>query len=226
MVSERAKTYASDTIAVSFRPRRCIHAAACVAGLPHVFDPARRPWIEPGDTGADAIARVIARCPTGALHFERLDGGPAETPDAANHVRVTPHGPLHVRGTIEVRGPDGTVLERDVRLALCRCGASQNPPFCDNSHRAVRFVDPGDVFEGGVKPGVGAGVSTLTVTVEERGPYRLEGAFEVVSADGLVRLAGGRAALCRCGASRNRPFCDGSHRALGDDERPATPDPT
>ena len=209
---DRVKTFASGTIAVRFEPRRCIHAAQCVFGLPTVFDPDRRPWIEPSRAEADAIADVITRCPTGALHFDRLDGGAAEAADATNRVHVTRHGPLHLRGSIEVRSGDGEVVARDVRVALCRCGATRNAPFCDNSHRAIRFFDRAEVFEGGVKPGDGAADATLRVTVESNGPYRIEGPLEVVSGDGLVRLAGGRASLCRCGSSRNKPFCDGSHR--------------
>lgn len=209
MAKERIKTYASGTIAVRFEPRRCIHAAQCVFGLPDVFDPGRKPWIEPDRAEADAIARVVARCPTGALHFERTDGGPAEQPDAVNRVRTMRNGPLHVRGLIEILMPDGTVF-RDTRAALCRCGGTQNPPFCDNSHRAIRFVDRGEVFEGGVKSG-DAGDGTLRVSVEADGPYRVTGRFEVTSDDGRIQLEGARAALCRCGASRNKPFCDGSH---------------
>jgi len=195
---------------VRFEPRRCIHAAECVFGLQAVFDPERRPWIDPQAAAADAIARVVERCPTGALHHERKDGGPAEEPDESNRVRVTRNGPLYLRGRIEVIGEDATVLARDVRLALCRCGASASKPYCDNSHRAIRFVDRGEVFEGGVKADA-AGDGTMRVTVEAAGPYRVRGRLEVESADGRVRLAGDNAALCRCGASRNKPFCDGSH---------------
>ena len=212
MSGDREKTYTSDAIAVRFSPRRCIHAAECVFGIPTVFDPGRIPWIDPSEASADAIARVVARCPTGALHFERRDGGPAEEPDAVNRVRPTANGPLHLRGRIEVRAADGTVIARDVRMALCRCGATRNPPFCDRSHAAIRFVDDGDVFEGGVKDGDGERDPGLLVTLEQGGPYHLSGTFEVVSRDGNVRLTGGKAKLCRCGSSRNRPFCDGSHR--------------
>ena len=209
MPKERAKTYASGTIKVRFEPRRCIHAAQCVFGLPDVFDPERKPWIEPARAEADAIARVVARCPTGALHFERTDGGPAEQPDVVNRVRVTRNGPLHLRGTIEIRMPDGTAIH-DTRVSLCRCGGTQSPPFCDNSHRAIRFVDRGEVFEGGARAG-DAEDGTLRVTVEPDGPYRVTGRFEVISDDGRVQLEGARAVLCRCGTSRNKPFCDGSH---------------
>lgn len=212
---ERSKTYAADSIAVRFDPRRCIHAAECVIRLPDVFDPERRPWIEPERATADAIAQVVARCPTGALHFERLDGGAPETPDEQNRVRVTRNGPLHVRGAVELVGENGEVVARDVRVALCRCGASRNKPFCDNSHRAVRFLDAGEVFEGGVKPGEAAAGRTLRITASPGGPYLAAGPIEVESADGAVRLTGGSASLCRCGSSRNKPFCDGSHRAEG-----------
>src|SRR5207253_9288847 len=122
----------------------------------------------------------------------------------------TRNGPLYVRGSVEVRAADGTLVARDVRVALCRCGASGNKPFCDNRHRVAGFVDAGDVFEGGVKPGP-AEDGPLRITLETNGPYRLEGSFEVVSLDGRVRLTGGQAALCRCGKSRNKPFCDGTH---------------
>jgi uncharacterized Fe-S cluster protein YjdI/CDGSH-type Zn-finger protein len=189
-VKDRIKNYSSDTITVRFEPRRCIHAAECVRGLPTVFDPGRKPWIEVGGTDAEAIARVVERCPTGALHFERHDGGAAEAPDAVNQVRVTRNGPLHLRGTIELRADDGSVVARDVRVALCRCGASQNRPFCDNSHRAIRFVDPGDVFEGRVEAAEDAADRTLRVTPKENGPYRLEGPFELTDVDGRVRITG------------------------------------
>ncbi len=213
-MSQRSKTYSGENVRVYFEPRRCIHSAECVAGLPTVFDPERVPWIDPGRVRGDALARVVARCPTGALHVERLDGGPAEAPDPVNQVRVTRNGPLHMRGAIEVRTADGTLIAQDTRLALCRCGATENPPFCDNSHRAIRFVDRGEVFEGGVRAGDQAGDRTLRVTATTGGPFEVAGPLEVMSADGRVRLTGVAVALCRCGGSKNKPFCDGTHRTL------------
>jgi CDGSH-type Zn-finger protein/uncharacterized Fe-S cluster protein YjdI len=214
-MTDRTKNYTGPGITVRFVPRRCIHAAECVLRLPDVFDPERKPWIEPERSQADTIAGVVTHCPTGALHFERTDGGTAETPDAENRVRVTRNGPLHVRGVLELRAADGTSVTEDVRVALCRCGASRNKPFCDNSHRAIRFIDRGEVFEGGVKPGEPAEDRALRIGIDPAGPYRLNGPLVVESADGRVRLEGGQAALCRCGGSRNKPFCDGSHRTEG-----------
>jgi CDGSH-type Zn-finger protein len=62
-------------------------------------------------------------------------------------VTLVPNGPLYVRGDVEVRAANGQLIRRDTRLAFCRCGHSQHKPFCDNSHRNVGFVAPGEPLE-------------------------------------------------------------------------------
>ena len=136
-----AKDYSNDSIVVHWDAGRCIHTAICTRTLPQVFDVARRPWIaiDGADADADEIAAAVSRCPTGALRYDRLDSGPAEpVPDETTIVPIR-NGPLYITGRLRVATPDGTVLAEETRLALCRCGASGNPPFCDNSHRAVGF---------------------------------------------------------------------------------------
>lgn len=99
----------------------------------------------PDLANADDLARVIERCPSGALQYRRLDGGLEEqTPEPA---RITPirNGPLVVRGRVEVKREDGS-LEVLPRASLCRCGLSQNKPFCDNSHLRSSFRAPGEVI--------------------------------------------------------------------------------
>jgi uncharacterized Fe-S cluster protein YjdI/CDGSH-type Zn-finger protein len=144
-MSDKLRHYADEVIDITYDARRCIHAEECVHGLPAVFDTGRRPWILPSGASPDVIAAVIAKCPSGALHFTRLDGGAPET--AAEHTTIVPTraGPLYVRGRVQLRSADGTVTIEETRLALCRCGQSYNKPFCDNSHRDVGFEDPGDV---------------------------------------------------------------------------------
>lgn len=142
-MNDTVRHYADETIDISYDARRCIHAAECVRGLPAVFDTARRPWILPTGASADTIAAVIARCPSGALHFTRRDGGASETPPEPTTIVPTPSGPLYVRGRIQLRSADGSVIVEDTRLALCRCGQSRNKPFCDNSQRDAGFDDPG-----------------------------------------------------------------------------------
>lgn len=139
---EKIRYYAGQEIEISYDANRCIHATECLRGLPAVFDSARRPWIQPAGALPNVIAEVIERCPSGALHYRRLDGGPAEEPDDPTTITARRNGPLYVRGAIQLHGTDGTVLIEDTRMALCRCGASGNKPFCDNSHRRVGFKDP------------------------------------------------------------------------------------
>ena len=220
-----AKRYTSDAVTVTFVAQRCIHAAECVRRLPSVFDKNRRPWVLPSAATADEIAAVIERCPTGALHYERSDGGPAERPDARNTLRVRAQGPYYTRGKLHVITAEGELYFEDVRVAFCRCGKSQLKPFCDNSHIAAGFDDPGAVAApgtaGAAEPGSEENAASsgehgeLSIKLRANGPLRLEGDFELISADRQTVYRGTETALCRCGGSANKPFCDGSHRHNG-----------
>ena len=132
------RVYANDAIEVHWEPKLCIHARSCVRGLPGVFDPDRRPWVDVDAADADAIAATVLTCPTGALHFRRLDGGPQEEPQETT-VEVLPNGPLVVRGEVRIEDVDGRLICEDTRVALCRCGGSENKPFCDGTHRRIGF---------------------------------------------------------------------------------------
>ena len=133
------RVYRNDRIAVSWEPKLCIHAGNCFRGLPEVFKPQSRPWISVDAATADEIAEVVMTCPTGALHFERLDDGPQEPQPDETNIDAWPNGPLYVRGYVRILGPGGRLLREDTRVALCRCGHSENKPFCDGSHRRVGF---------------------------------------------------------------------------------------
>jgi uncharacterized Fe-S cluster protein YjdI/CDGSH-type Zn-finger protein len=135
-----ARVYAGEGIEVHWEPRLCIHSRNCVRNLGAVFDPERRPWIDPDAADPDAVAAAVITCPTGALHFRRTDGGPQEEADELT-VTPTPKGPLFLRGHVRIQGADGDVIREDTRVALCRCGASANKPFCDGSHRRIGFDD-------------------------------------------------------------------------------------
>jgi uncharacterized Fe-S cluster protein YjdI len=138
----RIQDYRSDDIEVTFDPNICIHAARCLMLLPEVFDVSRRKWVTPESASADDVARTIERCPSGALRYHRLDGAPDEVPDAEPSVRTQRDGPLMARGDITIHNATGAVLALGPRFALCRCGNSQNKPFCDNTHRAIAFRAP------------------------------------------------------------------------------------
>ncbi len=128
--------------------------------------------------------------------------------------------PYYVRGRLRVITAGGELYLQDVRVALCRCGQSQNKPFCDNSHIAAKFDDGGAVVlpaTAGAEstPEQGAEHGELSIKLRANGPLRLEGDFELISADGQTIHRGTETALCRCGGSANKPFCDGSHRHNG-----------
>lgn len=129
------KEYCTQEIVVSFDPDLCTHVAICLRELPEVFDRGRRPWINPDQASPERIAEVIMRCPTGALRFERRDGGPQEPIPEETTVTIDPAGPMFLRGNLVIKDESGEIIARGTRFALCRCGSSGNHPFCDASHK-------------------------------------------------------------------------------------------
>ena len=143
------KAYRAESVTVFFDARRCLHVAECVRGLPSVFDPDVRPWIQPGNAAAEAVAEVVRRCPTGALHYaltsdltSETTSGSDEVGDDETQITPQPDGPLMVRGRLRVATPQGDLQE--TRAALCRCGASGNKPFCDGTHSKIGWRSGAD----------------------------------------------------------------------------------
>ncbi|MDX2192505.1 MAG: CDGSH iron-sulfur domain-containing protein [Gemmatimonadales bacterium] len=63
----------------------------------------------------------------------------------AAKVTVLANGPIKVEGEFTLHGGDGTAFGLGGKTAvfLCRCGASENKPFCDGKHKACGFADAG-----------------------------------------------------------------------------------
>jgi uncharacterized Fe-S cluster protein YjdI len=131
------REYVNGEIVVEWRPKLCFHSQRCVRALPRVFDSARRPWIDMAGASTEEIAAAVDGCPSGALRWRHADG---TAPPSSETLEVEPmrNGPLLVRGAIRVVQADGTTEDMP-RAAFCRCGHSQNKPFCDGSHREVGF---------------------------------------------------------------------------------------
>lgn len=134
---DATRVYDDGRIRVMWDATLCIHTAICLRRLPEVFDVQARPWIDLGGAAAEEIAATIRACPTGALVYAG-GGVDPEVPDDPTIVTVRPNGPLFVRGRVRIERPDHDPVEH-TRAALCRCGASENKPYCDNSHRLVGF---------------------------------------------------------------------------------------
>ena len=134
-----------------------------------------------------------------------------------NIARVPPAGPLCLTGRIRVEVGGEVVADTD-DVALCRCGHSGDKPFCDGSHRRVGFDDEGVIRGGRLVPGGGEGevgaAGAVVIVCAADGPLLVRGPLTVVGSDGEMSR-GAKGALCRCGASSTKPFCDGSHREAG-----------
>ena len=204
--------YDGEKATVTWDAKRCIHARECVRGLPAVFNPEARPWVQPGATDAEVLAAVVCRCPTGALKLERKDGVTEPVP-ATNTATVTRDGPTYLQGDLALIGHDGDIVLTDTRMAVCRCGASQNKPLCDGSHRRIEFQDEGVLRASESSPVAGSG-GRLTIRARPDGPLMCTGALTVVGSDGR-RAYAESTFLCRCGGSQNKPYCDGTHKKIG-----------
>jgi len=209
--------YETKELVVEYDAKRCIHAAECVRGLPTVFDPQAKPWIKPDNANSAELAAVIRCCPTGALTIQRKDGTAAEQPDAVNTVTIAPDGPLYLRGRIAFSGGTHAAPVEHTRVALCRCGASANKPFCDGSHKKSGFTDAGACNARDRDKPTAPQPATGPVKLNPiaNGPVMVEGWIEFKAADGSTFVAGDKCWLCRCGHSKHKPFCDSSHKAAG-----------
>lgn len=122
-----------------WQPHKCIHSAICFRGLPSVFDPQKRPWVTIGGADTDTIIAQVERCPSGALSY-RIDRTQArnEHPESSVNepviIDVQPNGPLLIRGELTVKDTLGHEEKKSKVTAFCRCGYSQNKPYCDGSH--------------------------------------------------------------------------------------------
>ena len=134
-----------------------------------------------------------------------------------NVVQPQVDGPLKVEGEIEILAADGTLLRKAVQVWLCRCGKSANKPFCDSAHKAACFRDPVAVSSEYQPKALdpGAPGTQLRITLKTNGPLRCFGEMQIADSKGAAAWIGGQASLCRCGGSKNKPFCDGTHRDIG-----------
>ena len=202
--------YRGKRIVIRNTAARCIHSRYCVLNNPGVFEPnVPGPWIHPDAAAAETAIAVIERCPSGALSYEPLDGTAPEQPPGVNTVRVWENGPLAFHAALDVAGDKSSF-----RATLCRCGKSFNKPYCDGMHRKSGFQATGEPADQKSEP-LSVRNGALKVTPTTNGPLQVEGALEVCSASGRTIVRGTETWLCRCGASNNKPFCDGSHEKIG-----------
>ena len=194
MSDKKKFNYPGNEIDVHWDGRLCIHIAEC------------------GKASDEEVAEVCERCPSGALTYSDKSGKVEQAPDE-NTVHVSYNGPLYLHGDLDIKDAPNDMQGVKFRAALCRCGKSKNKPFCDNSHIAAGFQDFGAVGEAGT--GLESTGGKVLVEGIKDGPLHVSGNVSLVAASGRVAWQGNDLWLCRCGESKNKPFCDGTHNKVG-----------
>jgi CDGSH-type Zn-finger protein len=136
----------------------------------------------------------------------------SDTAIAQNAAFTAPNGPLIATGDLQIETGSET-LSRP-KASLCRCGASANKPFCDGSHRTSGFSDPGEAVASEPVAEITA-TGPVVFTPLPAGPLLANGPLCIQNAAKETIANTTETAFCRCGASANKPYCDGSHAAIG-----------
>ena len=150
-VPDQRDTYPGQQVTIFDNRGICQHSGLCSDRLPTVFRAGAEPFVAPSGGRLDEIVRAVRDCPSGALSLA-LDG--AEARDLTDWhgtreraIEVTQDGPYRVTGGIGLTDATGADVPRAAgssreHFALCRCGHSQNKPFCSGMHWYVEFRDP------------------------------------------------------------------------------------
>ncbi len=122
----------------------CSHAGYCTDGLPKVFRIGTEPWIDPDGEMFEKIIKTIRKCPSGALSYT-IHGSKVDAFSDHPELQISEDGPYYVRGDIELVDDDHPQTMN--HYTLCRCGHSNNKPFCTGQHWYKKFEDNGIVGE-------------------------------------------------------------------------------
>jgi uncharacterized Fe-S cluster protein YjdI len=157
------RKYTNGEITVYWKPSACVHASYCYRELIEVFDPSRRPWVDMKGASTDRIIEVVNLCPTEALTWkwndeeknkdigkdhlnhvifrrpELINNDTITIKESSVSVKVRPDGPVVITGNFSLEYGTTRKGIKDGMISICRCGASENMPFCDGKHRKIGF---------------------------------------------------------------------------------------
>lgn len=138
--NDKIYSYAGAGIEVHYSKLLCSHAAECGRLLSKVFDPKQRPWIRPDNGTVEEIKEVVQACPSGALRYSLSDDQPQHLVGDEVGIRIQQNGPFWV-SNIPLDGETASANGAGDKYVLCRCGLSQNKPYCDGSHMDAGWKD-------------------------------------------------------------------------------------
>ena len=150
-VPDQRDTYVGQQVTILDNRGICQHSGFCTDRLSTVFEAGGEPFVHPSGGRMDEIIRAVRDCPSGALSYA-IDGVEARA-EVDRHdcrapaIEVTRDGPYRITGRVELHEAGGDPVPRAEgssleHYALCRCGQSQNKPFCSGMHWYVDFHDP------------------------------------------------------------------------------------
>lgn len=146
------REYTNGEITVYWKPKKCIHATICYSQLIEVFNPRKRPWVNMNGAPTDKIIEIVNKCPTDALLYKWNKDLESENTGSAENVpvilqdqempveiQIMKDGPIVVTGKIKLTDNNGKEYKTYSVTSFCRCGESNNMPFCDGMHRKTGF---------------------------------------------------------------------------------------
>src|SRR5580693_8993483 len=150
-VPDHRDVYPGEQVTIFDNRGICQHSGLCSDRLPTAFRTKEEPFVAPSGARMDELVRAVRDCPSGALSlaFDR-----AEARDLVDWhdireqaIEITQDGPYRVTGGLPLTDASGAGVPRAAgssreHYALCRCGHSQNKPFCSGMHWYVEFRDP------------------------------------------------------------------------------------
>lgn len=135
----KVREYSNGETTVVWEAEKCIHSAICAKGLPEVFQPRERLWIKMDAKNTETIINQVKQCPSGALRYYMNAEGDNTAETLETKIEVLENGPLLVYGTLKVTDKDGNTETKNKTTAFCRCGSSNNKPYCDGAHVKEAF---------------------------------------------------------------------------------------
>jgi CDGSH-type Zn-finger protein/truncated hemoglobin YjbI/ferredoxin len=148
-VPDRLDRYHGIGVEIADNRGTCAHSGFCTDRIPSVFRADQEPFVAPAGGRVDEILRAAHDCPSGALSAVADDADPmgASDTERPGAIEVSKDGPYRVTGSIQLLDHDGADEPRNQgasteHYSLCRCGKSQNKPFCSGMHWYADFHDP------------------------------------------------------------------------------------
>jgi CDGSH-type Zn-finger protein/truncated hemoglobin YjbI len=150
-VPDQRELYPGEQVTIFDNRGICQHSGLCTDRLATAFRTSQEPFVAPSGARMDELVRAVRDCPSGALSlaFDRVEARDLTDWHGTREqaIEITQDGPYRVTGGLPLTGAAGADVSRAAgssreHYALCRCGHSQNKPFCSGMHWYVEFRDP------------------------------------------------------------------------------------